>query len=120
MPYVPNENERRTKLASGELEPEVVGDLNFLWTLEILKDFKVNPRYATVHEIYKKYVFGLGLVMPKKWLNKFNEVDIAAAAHLAYNEFSDRIVRYYEDKCIAKNTDLKEYIEVFKIIEGKE
>jgi hypothetical protein len=122
MPYVPDENDRRNKLALGLLKPENVGDLNFLFTLEMIKEFKKEMRYHTIHNLCKKYVTefvvtmsGLPLVVTARMFG-FSDRDIETAARLAFMEFYSRVGRVYEDKAILKNGDLKEYQEVLQLI----
>jgi len=125
MPYV--DILERIRLAKETIPvPKSVGDMNYLITLDILEDFIKELRYHTIHNIYKKYVLNW-LNYEPSWrnasvgINKAFEVeDFQAACHLAYDEFSSRVVRKYEDLCIKKNSDVDKYKEVLALIAEKE
>lgn len=125
MPYV--EILERIRMAKEAIPvPKTVGDLNYLITLDILEDFIKEPRYYTIHNIYKKYVLGwsdymyCNITWREKVENTFKIIDFEAACHLAYQEFSSRVVRKYEDLCIKKNGDVDVYREILAIIAEKE
>lgn len=123
MPYIPLLE--RLRMAKEEFpDPHTVGDLNYLVTLDILIDFITEPRYHTIHNMYKKYVLKFTDYQPLWWtvggIHDFEEEDFVAARTLAYMEFYDRIGRKYEDHAIAKNGDLDGYKDILKLLEQKE
>ena len=126
MPYV--DLLERIRLAKEAIPvPKTVGDLNYLITLDILSDFLKEPRYHQIHAIYKLYVLNCISVYYPEWrkdtfglTKKFDLQDFETACHLAYQEFSSRVVRKYEDLCIKKNGDVDAYKEVLSMIAEKE
>jgi hypothetical protein len=124
MPYV--DIIERIRMAKEKIPvPKSVGDLNFLVTLDILEDFLKEIRYHTIHNIYKKYFLTPHQGYFPKWREAvvgktFTIEDFLAACHLAYHEFSSRVVRKYEDMCIKKNGDVDKYEEVLALIAEKE
>jgi hypothetical protein len=91
------------------------GQLNYLVTLLIIGAWKANPRYSTVHDLYKQLVLN-----PEKStvLNKLNAAipesmtrsDVYAAAALAFHEFYRRVASKYEDERAKENGDVYEGI----------
>lgn len=125
MPYV--DLLERIRLSKEALPfPKTVGDLNYLITLDILEDFAKEPRYHTIHNIYKKYILNWNdyIFYNTPWVqnvkDNFQIDDFNAACSLAYDEFSSRVVRKYEDLCIKKNGDVDKYKEVLAMIVEKE
>jgi len=126
MPYV--DLLERIRLAKEAIPiPGSVGDMNYLITLDILADFLKEPRYHTIHNIYKIYVLKCMVLYEPSWkkevvgfTKKFDDADFETACHLAYQEFSSRVVRKYEDLCIKKNGDVDAYKEVLAMIAEKE
>ncbi len=123
MPYVVELD--RIRMAREALpDPKTVGDLNYLVTLDILEEFLTEPRYHTIHKIWKKHFMMPQNPEPKWWIERksqdFDSLDFVTASQLATVEFYDRIGRKYEDLAIKKNGDLDAYKEVIKLLDTKE
>ena len=123
MPYV-IELDRIRMARESMPEPKTVGDLNYLITLDILEAFLTEPRYHTIHKIWKKHFLMPQQTAPKWWTEKkstnFDDLDFVTASQLASLEFYDRIGRKYEDLAIQTNGDLDAYKEVIKLLNEKE
>lgn len=98
------------------------GSLNYLFTLVLLQAFKANPKYETIHVLYRDFVQDpkhneLIKKLRNDFADRFTVADLYTGARLAWAEFNHRIVRKYEDKKIQLNGDVEEYADVEKLIE---
>lgn len=119
MPYL---KEGRKKEVRSEhkraIEP---GDWNYLFTLEYIKAFIGDPRYAMIHRIGKAsknphYLLNVQELEDYLTVLGVTLDDRAEAREEAMAEFRRRIVGPYEDMSIKVNGDLAEYEELQKII----
>jgi hypothetical protein len=123
MPYIKeDQRELITKDIGNTATP---GDLNYLITLALLKYWKANPSYGTLHAFRRDFVTDpKNNVLIKKlrvdFADTFTVGDIHAAAAEAYYEFRARVGAAYEKKKMRLNGDLKEYQEALAEIEKME
>jgi len=97
-------------------QPTTVGQLNWLITKELIKRWKVQPRYTTAHALCHAFV-----MEPKnndflKALSRHNAhftwMDVQTAAYMAFQEFYRRVVARYEQQKAKENGDVYEKVEV--------
>jgi hypothetical protein len=84
---------------------EEKGDLCYLIYRDLLNEFKLEPRWKTIHEIYKTRL------LDTVWLFKYRETrfsreDAITALHLAWQVFFITHVMPYEEKKIEENGDI--------------
>ena len=109
MPYITKN--LKEKINDINYSPNSLGELNYLYTLAMIKAWKENPRYDTihwlkasvicpdlnnyVHEIYSKL----------KYLN-IPDISSSVARELAFLEFYRRIGSHYESNKALENGDV--------------
>lgn len=110
MPYL--DEARKTFIG---LSPEWAtkpGDMNWLFTLAIIKVWERCPRYKTIHYLRKACYYEpstiteICVVEQRLLHSEADGLDIKVARELAFNEFMRRIGNKYEDQKIKKNGDV--------------
>lgn len=89
MPFV--ERNLRAPLIMGDIDPKAVGDLCFLEYYQIMRAWRENPRWTTVHNEFKRI---------------FKVDDKKAAAFLAFLEFYFNHGHPYEIEKKEQNGDI--------------
>ncbi len=123
MPYLPEE--RKQELDKDPLLANTVGDLNYLFTVEYLKIWLAEPRYATIHKIKeasqnRDSSTAINVLENKLWVSfNFTTNELNVAKELAFLEFYRRVGAEYEEYCIIKNGDLKEYQQAEELMSNK-
>lgn len=108
MPYLSPKRIEELKGAWKDLTP---GDLNYLFTELLIKKWRENPRYATIHALRTASVhpevdndfWDLRATFIEHGLSV---VDIRIASDLAFMEFYRRVASEYEDKKAVDNGDV--------------
>lgn len=125
MPYVPDTNHRRKQLIENPFDARNGGELNFVFSNLLLNVFRLDRRYETIHKL--QMIVNQPSIDPNfenmfyqipKGKSGLSSYDVRAALDNAWNEFYDRVVRYYEDKAIKRNGDI--YTELFKQLDADE
>jgi len=111
MPFVGTK--RSKQLVKGEIDPKQVGDLCAIAYSPIIKAWRKNPRWTTVHRIIKPMLPQLKKQMRKTWAyfelskkNYFTDNDCDYAVDLAYEVFFGLYVLNYERKKLKENGDV--------------
>lgn len=122
MPYLAEA--RKALVSIKRLLATEDGDWNFLYSVEFLEAFIEKPAYATIARIGKaaldpRKLAGVEALEDFLTVNGVPALDRQAARLLAFMEFYGRIGRMYEDECIKKNGDLKEYKRAEQVIKEK-
>lgn len=114
MPYLPST--RKEQLDADPKIANTPGDFNYLFTVCYLKEWLKdgNQRYHTIDRI--KAASELPLSPLTENLERLIQSHcpvtgyaISTAKKAAYDEFRRRVVDPYEEFCIVKNGDIKEY-----------
>lgn len=120
MPYL--DEKRKKELDENPYRASTPGDLNYLFTVEYLNIWIKTQRYMTIH-LLKKSVKDPSCIYDIEQLSKKlspqYSADLETARELAFLEFYRRIGAEYEDMCITKNGDLKEYQEAQELMDKK-
>lgn len=93
MPFI--KNNRRLPLSEGA-EPEEAGEACFLHYRLMAKEWRINPRWNTAHNIYRKTQSGRAILDP----------DDLAARDLAWQVFFQLHVMPYELQKREENGDI--------------
>jgi hypothetical protein len=105
MPFVSDENGRRAKLISGELEPETVGDICYIYYHYLIQEWKKEPRWTTWHNLCKwKSTISRNLALEHP--SHFSETDYIVAGKQAYAVFFATHVMDYERQKQHENGDI--------------
>lgn len=118
MPYI--ENSRRDRIKLGLESPFTAGDLNYLYTLNMLAELRKNLEYATFDRILGKVLNSAPAYHIPNLPDHLYPWEVRKRAEwLAFLEFYRRVGIYYEDLCIEKNGDLEEYEQMNELISKK-
>lgn len=120
MPYTKVED--REAVVKNVFEIKTPGDLNYFITLAILDAWKQHPKYETIHALEMDFVVDTKRnkflqALRSRLADRFTVADINTAAACAYAEFERRVVAKYEEKKIALNGDLPEYVEAIEALQ---
>lgn len=116
MPYVPKKDREET-IKRGAIN---VGELNFLYTIQLARIFELFPGYTTIHYMKKHLQLSEisigGIPVAYEILTRLSDVakankrfdfeDHRAARELAFHEFMRRVGDKYEDKKKEENGDV--------------
>jgi len=117
MPYT--EIEAREDVDHSILMITTEGDLNYYITTKILDTWNKEPRYKTIHYLYKVMITSpkdspLLAMLRRELADRFDVADIYTAGALAFLEFYRRVGSTYEDVKRVKNGDLPGYTVALK------
>lgn len=105
MPFV--DQQRRLILCTEGLKAaEYVGDICFLAYLNIMKKWKEEPRWTTIHSIRLEIEGDLGLLDPTDLPPQFDLEDVHAAELLAFDVFFALHGMEYEREKMKLNGDI--------------
>jgi len=111
MPYIPN-HARRLDLLNRINLSKTEGELNFVFYVELLREFYRVKKYATIHMLSKLY--HAKDIYPLLDFTKLHDLvftwsteDIQTAAREAFREFTWREIVKYESAAVVKNGDVK-------------
>jgi len=119
MPYLTDQ--RKKLLSEDPLQATEPGDWNYLYTQAYLHVFAREPKYETIYRL-NTFPFEYPEVVDVATTlhnNGVSAIERHGAMEVAYDEFYRRVGGIYEDECIARNGDLKEYDKVLDIIDEK-
>lgn len=85
---------------------EEKGDLCYLIYKDLLAEFKANPRWRTIHDIYKTKLIETFWLFKFKG-TKFSREDALTALHLAWQVFFINVVMPYEEQKMEENGDIQ-------------
>ena len=119
MPYTKQSD--RDSVRASLRNVRTVGDINFFFTLMILKAWNDRPKYSTYHGLKKDLQTDpknsqLVQLVRRELCDGFHVSDIYTAADAAMVEFERRVVRAYEKSKIEENGDVPEYVQALKAI----
>ncbi len=110
MPYLTEERKKFIDMNPGKAKEE--GDMNYLFTLGIIRAWEKVPRYKTIHHLRKACFYDSSSIVEVyaieqrfKVLN-VHPVDINIAKELAFGEFMERIGNEYERMARKRNGDV--------------
>lgn len=120
MPYIPVSERDAIKVNVNNVT--TVGQLNYFFTLALLRYWKAAPSYSTIHAFRRDFVVDpknneLISKIRRDFCDRFTVADIHAAASEAFHEFRARVGRKYEKSKRVANGDLQEYKDALDALE---
>ncbi len=118
MPYL--EESRKEFILNNPAKPHNEGDMNYLFTLAIIRVWEQTPRYKTIHNLRKacyhepQSIAHIYTIECRLLALNVDRLDIKIARELAFNEFMRRIGSVYEEEKRVANGDVypEKYITV--------
>ena len=104
MPFI--KKERRSFCDKDIRFAEDKGDACYLIYREFVEEWKKEPRWTTVHNIYKTKLMDTMWLYKFKCNDRFTYNDWVTALHLAWQVFMDLYVMPYERDKRAENGDI--------------
>jgi hypothetical protein len=120
MPYIPVSERDAIKVNVNNVT--TVGQLNYFFTLALLRYWKAAPSYATIHAFRRDFVVDpknneLISKIRRDFCDRFTVADVHTAAAEAFYEFRSRVGRKYEKSKRLANRDLEEYKDALDALE---